>query len=63
MPAGRGSASAAASTSAPTGRLTANSHGQLDTTRIAAPIVGPAAPDSATVIAFQPITAPSSRCG
>ena len=43
------------STIKPTGRLTANSHGQLDTTRIAEPIVGPAAPDRAITMAFQPI--------
>ena len=63
MPGVAGRARAASSTTAPTGRLTANSQGQPATERIAAPIVGPAAEDSATTSAFRPMAVPSRLSG
>ncbi|HET7888083.1 MAG TPA: hypothetical protein VFL62_17805 [Bradyrhizobium sp.] len=58
-----GSARDASSAAAPSGKFTANSHGQPPTDNIAAPIAGPAADDSATVSAFHPIAAPSDPIG
>src|SRR6188474_1959347 len=51
VPGGFGSPAQAASTNAPTGRFTANSHGQLATDSKAAPTAGPAAEAPATVSA------------
>ena len=47
----------------PIGTLTANSHCQLATARIADAIVGPSAPELATTSAFSPIPRPSMDCG
>ena len=63
VPATAGSARAATSASAPIGRLTANSQGQLAADRINAPTDGPAAPASATATAFQPIACASRSVG
>ena len=52
---GRGNPAQAASTSAPTGRFTAKSHGQLATDSKPAPTAGPAAEAPATASAFHAI--------
>ena len=52
---GRGNPAQAASTSAPIGRFTANSHGQLATDSKPAPTAGPAAEAPAIASAFHAI--------
>src|SRR6266702_82073 len=59
----RGRNCPSSSAKAPSGRLIANSQGQDQADRMTAPIAGPAAEDSATVVALQPIAAPSRACG
>ena len=58
-----GSAPNSAIASSPIGTLTANSHGQSATERIAAATVGPSAEEVATISAFTPMPRPSMACG
>ena len=47
----------------PSGTFTANSQGQGPSARMAEPMLGPAAAEMATVIAFTPMARPSWREG
>ena len=47
----------------PIGTLTANSHGQVATDRIAAATVGPTAAETATTMAMMPMPRPSRSRG